>query len=97
METLRGWDRGEHTAYERGMPCTHPTYRKGDGPGVIVIHEMPGLTRGVGCRDRHYCVRVGKGGLSGRLVSQRPEFRCLSHQVDSLHSGTYTMPPSFIR
>ena len=25
----------------------HPTYRKGDGPGVIVIHEMPGLTRGV--------------------------------------------------
>lgn len=47
METLRGWDRGEHTAYERGMPCTHPTYRKGDGPGVIVIHEMPGLTRGV--------------------------------------------------
>jgi dienelactone hydrolase len=23
---------------------THPTYRKGRGPGVIVIHEMPGMT-----------------------------------------------------
>ena len=23
---------------------THPTYRKGSGPGVIVIHEIPGLT-----------------------------------------------------
>ena len=23
---------------------THPTYRKGTGPGVIVIHEIPGIT-----------------------------------------------------
>jgi dienelactone hydrolase len=23
---------------------THPTYRKGAGPGVVVIHELPGMT-----------------------------------------------------
>ena len=23
---------------------THPTYRKGTGPGVVVIHEIPGMT-----------------------------------------------------
>ena len=32
--------RGEHTA----DGTTHPTYRRGTGPGVIVIHEIPGLT-----------------------------------------------------
>ena len=23
---------------------THPTYRKGSGPGVVIIHEIPGMT-----------------------------------------------------
>jgi dienelactone hydrolase len=23
---------------------THPTYRRGDGPGVVIVHELPGLT-----------------------------------------------------
>ena len=23
---------------------THPTYRKGVGPGVVLVHEIPGLT-----------------------------------------------------
>lgn len=40
MGTLDGWTPGRHTA-ETG---THPTYRKGSGPGVIVIHEIPGIT-----------------------------------------------------
>ena len=40
MSLLDSWTRGEHTADE----TTHPTYRKGTGPGVIVIHEIPGLT-----------------------------------------------------
>lgn len=26
---------------------THPTYRKGSGPGVVVIHEIPGITSAV--------------------------------------------------
>jgi dienelactone hydrolase len=40
MTLLDSWTRGERTA----GGTTHPTYRKGTGPGVIVIHEIPGLT-----------------------------------------------------
>lgn len=44
MSLLDSWTRGEHTAPVAGTPTTHPTYRKGSGPGVIVIHEIPGLS-----------------------------------------------------
>ncbi|PIE27345.1 MAG: dienelactone hydrolase [Micrococcales bacterium] len=47
MGVLDTWARGQHTAPVTGTAVTHPTYRKGEGPGVIVIHEMPGLTTGV--------------------------------------------------
>jgi dienelactone hydrolase len=40
MSVLDGWTKGELTA----DGVTHPTYRKGEGPGVIVIHEIPGMT-----------------------------------------------------
>ena len=40
MSLLDDWIPGEHTA----SGVTHPTYRKGSGPGVVVIHEIPGLT-----------------------------------------------------
>jgi dienelactone hydrolase len=40
MTLLDSWTAGEHTA----DGVTHPTYRKGSGPGVIVIHEIPGIT-----------------------------------------------------
>ncbi|MCW2844625.1 MAG: hypothetical protein JWN22_2541 [Nocardioides sp.] len=40
MSLLDSWTRSEHTA----GGVTHPTYRKGSGPGVIVIHEIPGMT-----------------------------------------------------
>ena len=40
MALLDSWTLGEHSA----DGVTHPTYRKGTGPGVIVIHEIPGLT-----------------------------------------------------
>lgn len=43
MNSLESWSLGSHTA--AGM--THPTYRKGSGPGVIVIHEIPGITPAV--------------------------------------------------
>jgi hypothetical protein len=35
-----GWTRGSHT--HDGV--THATYRRGSGPAVIVIHEIPGIT-----------------------------------------------------
>ena len=37
---LDSWTLGDH----RASGVRHPTYRKGTGPGVIVIHEIPGLT-----------------------------------------------------
>ncbi|HEU5332259.1 MAG TPA: dienelactone hydrolase family protein [Actinocrinis sp.] len=43
MGLLDSWTTGGHTA----GGITHPTYRKGSGPGVIVIHELPGITPGV--------------------------------------------------
>ncbi|MEP7088543.1 MAG: dienelactone hydrolase family protein [Nocardioidaceae bacterium] len=43
MSGLDSWTRGSHTA----AGVTHPTYRKGAGPGVVVIHEIPGMTSDV--------------------------------------------------
>jgi dienelactone hydrolase len=40
QQGLEGWTLGEHT-YDG---TTHPTYRRGSGPGVVVIHEIPGIT-----------------------------------------------------
>lgn len=40
IDVLADWDRGEFTA--AGM--TYPTYRRGSGPGVVVVHEVPGIT-----------------------------------------------------
>lgn len=45
VEELASWDEAHHTGPSlEGEPLTFPTYRKGTGPGVIVIHEIPGLT-----------------------------------------------------
>ena len=45
MPLLDTWTRGTHTGDSlSGRSLTFPTYRKGEGPGVIVIHEIPGLT-----------------------------------------------------
>lgn len=39
-DLLQSWTPGSHTEGN----LTFPTYRKGTGPGVIVIHEIPGPT-----------------------------------------------------
>lgn len=39
-DVLDGWQVGEFTA----AGLTRPTYRRGEGTGVIVIHEIPGIT-----------------------------------------------------
>jgi dienelactone hydrolase len=44
MSLLDSWTRDLHES-EDGM--TRPTYRKGTGPGVVVIHEIPGITPAV--------------------------------------------------
>jgi dienelactone hydrolase len=40
MPALDRWTRGDFTA----DGVTHPIYRRGSGPGVIVVHELPGIT-----------------------------------------------------
>jgi dienelactone hydrolase len=40
VTVLDRWTRAEFTA----DGITHPTYRRGSGPGVVVVHEMPGIT-----------------------------------------------------
>lgn len=42
-DVLNGWERASFSA----AGFTHDTYRKGSGPGVIVIHEVPGITPSV--------------------------------------------------
>lgn len=37
---LAGWTLGEFSAAD----MTYPTYRRGSGPAVIVVHEIPGIT-----------------------------------------------------
>jgi len=39
-EVLQGWTKGSFTA----AGYTRDTYRRGSGPGVIVVHEIPGIT-----------------------------------------------------
>lgn len=40
MSLLDSWTRGSH----RADGIEHDTYRKGSGPGVVVVHELPGIT-----------------------------------------------------
>ncbi len=39
-DVLAGWELGSFSA----AGITHATYRKGSGPGVVVVHEIPGIT-----------------------------------------------------
>jgi dienelactone hydrolase len=42
MSALEGWAEGTHT--DPGTGVGHPTYRRGSGPGVVIISEIPGIT-----------------------------------------------------
>jgi dienelactone hydrolase len=45
MGVLDGWVEGDHT--DPGTGVVHPTYRRGSGPGVVVVAEIPGITSDV--------------------------------------------------
>jgi dienelactone hydrolase len=51
---LDGWDEGSFTA----AGLRFPTYRRGEGPGVVVVHELPGITPAV-CRFANEVVEAG--------------------------------------
>ncbi|MGB8861958.1 MAG: dienelactone hydrolase family protein, partial [Ilumatobacteraceae bacterium] len=39
-EVLQGWEKSSFTA----AGFTRDVYRRGSGPGVIIVHEIPGIT-----------------------------------------------------
>ena len=45
MGVLDGWAEGTHADPATGV--VHPTYRRGGGPGVVVVAEIPGITADV--------------------------------------------------
>ena len=43
VEVMVGWTKGSFTS----AGITHATYTRGTGPGVVVVHEIPGITPSV--------------------------------------------------
>jgi len=39
-DTMHGWTKDSFTS----AGITHTTYQRGTGPGVVVVHEIPGIT-----------------------------------------------------
>ena len=107
-DALSTWTPGEHTADVHGRPTTHPTYRKGSGPGVVVIHEMPGLTAGV-VRFAEELVAAGHTvvlphlfGDAGEEFSAAGVARvfpkvCVSNEFTKLASGVTAPVASWLR
>ena len=55
-DVLEGWTKGSFTA----AGLTRDTYRRGTGPGVIVVHELPGITPNV----THFANEVVDAGFT---------------------------------
>ena len=99
-----GWTRGTH-AYD-GL--SHPTYRRGSGPGVVVIHEIPGITPEVATFaqevvDAGYTVVMPSlfgtdgapmtGGTTARALRQV----CVSKEFTKLRTGETTPVAGWLR
>jgi len=104
MSALDSWTAGEHTA----DGVTHPTYRKGSGPGVIVVHEIPGLTEGViGFAEEvvaagftvvlpHLFGPAGRPFSTGDVLRTFPKV-CVSREFTSLAVGETTPVAGWLR
>ncbi|MCW2739397.1 dienelactone hydrolase family protein [Nocardioides sp.] len=89
-----GWTRGSHT-YDG---TTHPTYRRGSGPGVVVIHEIPGITPEVATFGDevvdagHTVVMPSLFGTDGAAMTAGSTARalgqvCISREFTKLRTG----------
>ena len=104
MSLLDDWDVGEHSFGE----VTHPTYRRGTGPGVVVIHEIPGMTPEV-IKFGNEVVAAGFTvvmphlfGTPGAEMSLRAvagSFRevCVSHEFTKVAKGVTTPVAGWLR
>ena len=108
MDALDTWTRSEHTADVDGRPTTHPVWRKGTGPGVVVVHEIPGLTTGViafgqELVDAGYTVVLphlfGPAGrpFNGPDVVRTVPKVCVSREFTKLATGVTTPVAGWLR
>ena len=99
-----GWTTGSHT--HDGV--SHPTYRRGTGPGVVVIHEIPGITPEVAVFaeelvDAGYTVVMpslfGTDGAPMTAGSTARALRqvCVSREFTKLRTGETTPVAGWLR
>ena len=99
-----GWTRGSHT-YEG---VTHATYRRGTGPGVIVVHEVPGITPEVAAFaeevvDAGFTVVMpslfGTDGapMTARTIASSIGRVCVSREFTKLRTGETTPVAGWLR
>jgi dienelactone hydrolase len=104
MNPLDGWTIGEHSF----GGVSHPTYRNGSGPGVVVIHEIPGMTPEViGFGEEvvaaGYTVVMphlfGTPGAPMTIGRVARTFRqvCVSHEFTKLATGVTTPVAGWLR
>ncbi|MCL8024406.1 dienelactone hydrolase family protein [Nocardioides bruguierae] len=102
--TLPGWDRRLHTH----DGTTHPVHQRGEGPGVLVVHEVPGPTPSVVAFaeevvDAGFTValphlfgdlgRPPSGGYLARTVARV----CVSRELTALGTGVTTPVAGWLR
>ncbi len=104
MTFPEGWTRGSHS-YDG---VDHPTYRRGSGPGVVVIHEIPGITPEVAAFaqevvDAGYTVVLpslfGTDGEPMTAGSTARAFRqvCVSREFTKVRRGETTPVAGWLR
>jgi dienelactone hydrolase len=92
--TLEGWTKGRFT--HEGV--SFPTYRRGSGPGVVIVHEIPGITPNV----ERFADEVVEAGFTVVLpmlfgtpgephtfgnVARSVLRVCVSKEFEALHAG----------
>jgi dienelactone hydrolase len=104
MSLLDSWTLGRHDS----GGTSHPTYRKGNGPGVIVIHEIPGITPdvvafGEEVVDAGFTVVLphlfGRTGERLAVGSAARAFRqvCVSREFTTMATGVTTPVSGWLR
>jgi hypothetical protein len=99
-----GWTRGSHT-YDG---VSHGTYRRGIGPAVVVVHEIPGITPEVAAFghelvDAGYTVVMpslfGTDGGEMTAVSTATALKqvCISKEFTKLRTGETTPVAGWLR
>lgn len=104
MRELAGWAGGSHTAGR----VTHPTYRKGAGPGVVIVHEIPGITPEVltfadDVVDRGFTVVLphlfgdpGEPASAGQIAKAIAHV-CVSREFTKLRAGVASPVTDWLR